>query len=50
MWDILYIFFMFYLDMMNLFFVFGHGMFFYNKYLSKIEEVEYFILKMFRKK
>lgn len=31
-------------------FIFGHGMFFYNKYLCRIEELEFFILKLFGKK
>ena len=50
MWDILYIFF-YVLFKYDLFiYIFGHGMFFYNKYLSRIEELEFFLLKIFRKR
>lgn len=31
-------------------FIFGHGMFFYNKYLQKVEEIEFWILKKCHKK
>lgn len=50
MWDILYIFFHVLFRYDTFIFIFGHGMFFYNKYLSKIEELEFFILKLFHKK
>ncbi len=50
MWDIVYIFFHVLFRYDAFIFIFGHGMFFYNKYLSKIEELEFFILKLFHKK
>ncbi len=50
MWDILHIFFHVLFRYDEFIFIFGHGMFFYNKYLSKIEELEFFILKLFHKK
>lgn len=50
MWDILHIFFHVLFRYDEFIFIFGHGMFFYNKYLCKIEELEYFILKLFHKK
>ncbi len=50
MWDILYIFFYVLFKYDSFIYIFGHGMFFYNKYLSKIEELEFLILKIFRKK
>lgn len=31
-------------------YIFGHGMFYFNKHLSRIEELEFFILKLFHKK
>ncbi len=31
-------------------YIYGNGIFFHNRYLRKIEEVEFFILKLFRKK
>lgn len=50
MWDILHIFFHVLFRYDYFVYIFGHGMFFYNKYLSKIEELEFLVLKMFRKK
>lgn len=50
MWDILCIFFYVLFRYDDFIFIFGHGMFFYNKYLSKIEELEFFLLKLFRKR
>lgn len=50
MWDILHIFFYVLFRYDSFIYIFGHGMFFYNKYLSKIEELEFFILKIFQKK
>lgn len=50
MWDILHVFLYALLRYDDYLFIFGHGMFFYNKYLSKIEELEFFILKLFRKR
>lgn len=50
MWDILYIFFRVLFKYDEFIYIFGHGMFFYNKYLSKIEELEFYILKKLHKK
>lgn len=50
MWDIIHIFFHVLFRYDSFIYIFGHGMFFYNKYLSKVEELEFFILKMFHKK
>ena len=50
MWDILHIFFYVLFRYDKFIYIFGHGMFFYNKYLSKIEELEFLILKIFNKK
>lgn len=49
MLDILHIFFhaLFRYDLFI--YIYGRGMFFHNRYLRKIEELEFFILKMFRK-
>lgn len=50
MWDILRIF-VYALFRYDCFiYIYGNGIFFHNRYLRKIEEVEFFILKLFRKK
>lgn len=50
MWDILHVF-IYVLFRYDLFiFIYGRGMFFHNRYLRKIEELEFFILKLFHKK
>lgn len=50
MWDILHVFFhvLFRYDLFI--YIYGQGMFFHNRYLRRIEELEFFILKIFRKK
>lgn len=50
MLDILHVFFRMLFRYDKFIFIFGHGVFYYNKYLKKIEELEFFLLKMFRKK
>lgn len=50
MWDILYIFIYVLFKYDDFIYIFGHGMFFYNKYLSRIEEMEFYILKIFHKR
>lgn len=50
MLDILHIFFHILFRYDKFIFIFGHGIFIYNKYLKRIEELEFFLLKMFRKK
>ena len=50
MWDILYIFIYVLFKYDDFIYIFGHGMFFYNKYLSRIEEMEFLILKIFHKR
>ncbi len=50
MWDILRVF-VYALFRYDCFiYIYGNGIFFHNRYLRKIEEVEFFILKLFRKK
>lgn len=50
MLDVLHIFFHVLFKYDKFVFIFGHGIFFYSKYLNRIEELEFFILKMFHKK
>ena len=50
MWDILHAFFYVLLRYDLFIYIYGRGMFFYNRYLRKVEELEFFILKIFRKK
>lgn len=50
MWDILHVFAYAFFRYDSFIYIYGNGMFFHNRYLRKIEEVEFFILKMFRKK
>ncbi len=50
MWDILRVF-VYALFRYDCFiYIYGNGIFFHNRYLRKIEEVEFFVLKLFRKK
>lgn len=48
--DILHIFFYSITHFDEFIFIFGHGMFFYNKYLQKVEEIEFWMLKKCHKK
>lgn len=50
MWDILRVFVYALFRYDSFIYVYGNGIFFHNRYLRKIEEVEFFILKIFRKK
>lgn len=50
MWDILSVFVYALFRYDSFIYIYGNGIFFHNRYLRKIEEVEFFILKMFRKK
>lgn len=50
MWDILYVFFHVLFRYDIFIYIYGRGLFFHNRYLRKIEEFEFFILKLFRKK
>ena len=50
MWDILHVFAYAFFRYDSFIYIYGNGMFFHNRHLRKIEEVEFFILKMFRKK
>jgi len=50
MLDILHIFFYVLFQYDFFIYIFGHGMFFYNKFLIRIEKLEFFILKLFGKK
>lgn len=50
MWDILHLFFHVLFRYDSFIYIFGHGMFYYNEYLIKIEELEFFVLKFFHKK
>lgn len=50
MWDILYVFFNVLFRYDVFIFIFGHGMFYDNMYLCRIEKLEFIILKLFQKK
>lgn len=50
LFDILYLYSYALIHFERFVFIFGHGMFFYNKYLQKIEELEFWLLKKCRKK
>lgn len=49
MWDILWVFAYALFRYDSFIYVYGQGLFFHNRYLRKIEEAEFFILKIFRK-
>lgn len=50
MWDTLYIFFHAIRTYNDFLYIFGHGMFYFNRYLRPIQELEFFLLKVFKKR